>query len=164
VGHDSRPYRRNTAIEEQRVVCRKAHDNSSTGFFLELFGSVTAPIYADSTLTEIKYAVEFHPFIDNVTVSLPNADTDGIHTACHSNVDDEQGGFLLRFRSNSGNIPLLRALEIEQDSRTFTGFRRTKVRGGRDPFAFTGTLSFPTSDDVSVFPYTEGYSVRYSIG
>jgi hypothetical protein len=94
--------------ELQRVTCGKSQTfNQSDHFVLSFLGRNTAPIFAHYEAAAIRSAIEWHPYIGNVTISFPNYDDDAVITACHRNVNETHGGFTVRFDSEFGDLPLL---------------------------------------------------------
>ena len=90
--------------EVQRVVCPLG---ASASFRLFFMGHWSAPILATANAVAIKAAMEWPPSVGNVTISFPNIYYDGIGTACYSFINYDNGGFLVNFTSNFGNLPLL---------------------------------------------------------
>ena len=71
--------------EVQRVVCDKNQRINGTDYFiLSFMGANTARIYDHYSATQIRSAIEYCPYIGNVTVSFPLFEYDNISTACHS--------------------------------------------------------------------------------
>jgi hypothetical protein len=60
---------------------------------------------------EIKAAIEYPSKVGNVTTTFPHygVNNDSIRTACSPHVNHTNGGFLVQFNTEFGNIPLLSA-------------------------------------------------------
>eukprot|EP01039_Chlorochromonas_danica_P002765 gene2765-3018_t len=159
LGHDTRPYHPDTQFEEQRVVCAKSQFNHTDGFYFELFGSFSLPIPTWAPIGWIKRALEHNGHIGNVTIYLPNADIDNIHTACSLDVNQTHGGFVVRFVTELGTLPMLRAVPLTFDTFSMAGKRGKSVHAGADRLVYTGTSSLPEAEDVSIFSLQRGYAV-----
>lgn len=114
----------------QRVICGlqgtgRQHDTASEYkyFTLRFLGSYSLPIYAYYASEEIKQAIEYSPYIGNVTIVFPHYSTDNISTACHTNVNEAYGGFLVIFDTEFGNLPLL-------EPSTYVNITVSKYRSG----------------------------------
>ena len=55
---------------------------------------------------DIRAAIEWPANIGNVTVSFPNFENDNISTACHTHVNGSAGGFVVRFDTEFGDLPI----------------------------------------------------------
>lgn len=96
------------AKEEQRVLCRKyATANISDFFVLQFYGFNTKPIHTYFSTDAIKAAIEFAPTIGNVSIFFPDYVHDNISTACSQHFNHSYGGFLVRFDTEGGDLPLL---------------------------------------------------------
>lgn len=98
------------AKEVQRVLCglsQRVHTSNSIS--LRFMGVNTLPIYVNYTSLQIRRAIEYHPYIGNVSVSFPNFAYDGVNTACHTHVNETYGGFTVKFETEFGDLPLLQS-------------------------------------------------------
>jgi hypothetical protein len=96
-------------LEIQRVLCRKsANENTSDYFLLNLYGVNSARIHTHFRAYEIKRAIEMMPLIGNVSVWFPNFYFDNISTACSWGNNRTEGGFLVQFNTEFGDIPLFK--------------------------------------------------------
>ena len=99
------------AREEQRVVCTRDHTaNASDYLVFRFMGAVSQRIYLGDGVHCIRAALEHNPHIGNLTVSFPNFDDDGLNMACNTATNATHGGFLVRFDTEWGDLPLLDSL------------------------------------------------------
>lgn len=110
-GHNS-VYGYTAKREIQRIVCNRdfsTHHDADMYFVLKLpfNNEESLRIYDDATADEIKAAIEYAPSIGNVTVSFPNFKTDNIATACSHSVNQANGGFLVVFDTENGDLDLM---------------------------------------------------------
>lgn len=110
-GHTSnRRYGVYAAKEVQRVVCGLSEEVDPTDFIeLSFMGVPTLPIYVNDSAAQIRATLEYHPYIGNVTVTFPNAAVDGINSACHTHIDEINGGFTVKFETEFGDLPLMQS-------------------------------------------------------
>lgn len=110
MGHTSDARNGVYAVNEiQRVLCGKSIYNDDDYFTLSFLDANTLPIYTNYTAYQIKAAIEFCPYIGNVTVIFPNYYYDKVHSACVSHVNHTYGGFLVQFDTEFGDLPLLKS-------------------------------------------------------
>jgi len=94
-------------FEVQRVVCTLAA-TSAASFTLVVFGTLTtASITGDMTSAEVETTIEYLANVGNVTVSFPHSSSDSIVTACSPSHSASSGGFLVRFDTELGDLPLM---------------------------------------------------------
>jgi len=105
---DSTVYGSKSVREVQRVVCTSSLENY---FQLVLFKQTSAKIYGFFNAYQIKDAIEIMPGIGNVSIGFPNDGTDMIVTACNSSSNIVYGGFLVRFETQIGDLPLFSVLK-----------------------------------------------------
>jgi len=98
------------AKEVQRVLCGLSQRvDVSDSITLSYMGINTLPIFVNYSSYQIRAAIEYHPYIGNVTVAFPNYAVDGISTACHSHANESYGGFTVKFETEFGDLPLLQS-------------------------------------------------------
>lgn len=98
------------AKEVQRVLCGLSQlVDVSDSVTLSFMGQDTLPIFVNYSAHQIRAAIEYHPYIGNVTVAFPNFAADGVDTACHSHVNATYGGFTVRFDTEFGDLPLFQS-------------------------------------------------------
>lgn len=121
--------------EIQRVVCDR-EGNSSTYFVLRLpFGDeLSLPIYYTDGADEIKSAIEYAAGVGNVSVWFPLADTDYITTACNSSMNVTNGGFMVSFDTEYGDLDLM---EIVMTTENITV---SEYQSGYSVSLFTGFI------------------------
>lgn len=90
--------------EIQRVIC---NGTSGDSFSLSLFGLTSLIIDDAASATEIKEAIEYTAAIGNVSVTFPNEEVDAIITACDPAVNVTDGGFLVRFTTEFGDLDMM---------------------------------------------------------
>lgn len=95
-------------LEVQRIVCTAAAASIDT-FYLTLYGQISGAIYASYTASQIKDAIEKMKSVGNVTISFPHSYDDAIVTACSVAHDTSDGGFLVQFDTELGDVPLVTA-------------------------------------------------------
>ena len=93
-------------IEKQRVVCPMTKTES---FALSFRGQITKPIYGDFSAFEIKNALEELSTLGNISITFPYAYHDNIGKACSPSVHFDNGGFLVSFLTDFGEVPILSA-------------------------------------------------------
>ena len=92
------------------MVCGLSEEVDPSDFIeLSFMGISTLPIYVNDSAAQIRTALEFHPYIGNVTVTFPNFAVDGINSACHTHIDGDNGGFTVRFETEFGDLPLMQS-------------------------------------------------------
>jgi hypothetical protein len=100
--------------EVQRILCTNdRYANKSFSFQLSLFGDLTKPIFSTYSAFEIKSAIEFASAIGNVSVWFPNYVHDSLAAACNTTVNSS-AGFLVRFDTEFGDLPMLDVVQNEQ--------------------------------------------------
>lgn len=89
------------------MVCGKQPDVNASDFFILRYMNINTPrIYSTYTAGQIKSAIEYHPYIGNVTINFPNYNYDNISTACNLWVNETWGGFTVQFDTEWGDLPL----------------------------------------------------------
>ncbi len=101
-------------VEYQRVICPL----ESGSFRLELFGFLSDSIPFNANGIQIRKAIEVSPAIRNITILFPNSPWDHIGRACDPSVSYGNGGFIVMFKSNIGDLPMMTAdhprVEVEE--------------------------------------------------
>lgn len=96
-----------TAVFEEQIVGCIGGNTSNVSFTLSFYDHNTATITGEMGPSEIKAAIEWAPTIGNVSISF----LDGtLQTAC-SRFNSAFDGFVVRFDTELGNIPLLQLVD-----------------------------------------------------
>jgi hypothetical protein len=106
-GHDISSSKSPAGLETQRVVCSTDFENTSFTFRLSLFGESSSPIYSYYRAFQIKSAIESMSSVGNISVWFPNEGLDSISTACSLSMNLTHGGFLVQFKTEFGDLPLM---------------------------------------------------------
>lgn len=101
--------------EAQRVLCTRSNSTNTSDYMVfEFMGALTQRVYVNYGQHEIKAALEYNPYIGNVSVYFPNWSNDFISTACWPDLNADLGGFIVQFDTEFGDLPLLNSL-YDQD-------------------------------------------------
>lgn len=107
------------------------NSNSGDFFYLKYLNLQSDKIYSYYHKNEIELAISSIDHLGNITVIFPNKDYDSIVTACDASVDLNDGGFLVQFDTELGDLPLLQIILPE----------------------------YLQSNDISILEYQNGYNV-----
>lgn len=99
-----------SAVFEEQIIGCTGDNSPNSSFTLSFYGHETTLITGDMGAAAIKAAIEWPPTVGNVTISFLNGLSNS--TACHSSYDENQG-FVVRFDTELGNIPLLQEVSSE---------------------------------------------------
>ncbi len=124
-------------LEIQRVLCEKpALANYSDHFMLHVLGQSSRPIYAHYSAKQIKAAIEYPAVVGNVSVWFPHAAMDNLTMACSDLANSTHGGFLVRFDTELGDLPLMSVGTASIDISVSEYQKGTKARKRFDCRAF----------------------------
>ena len=100
-------------LEVQRVVCTGSAYGSN--FTLSVLGQLSTPIWGGAGAAAIQEAIQYPSGVGNVTVSFPNVHYDDIATACSARANAMEGGFLVTFLTEYGDLPAMAAVPHRQN-------------------------------------------------